>query len=38
MSPHNIFKDLIEQGKEHGYLTYEEINRYLESAIEKSVT
>jgi RNA polymerase primary sigma factor len=23
----NIFKDLIEMGKEHGYLTYDEINR-----------
>jgi RNA polymerase primary sigma factor len=23
----NIFKDLIEMGKEHGYLTYEEINK-----------
>ena len=29
MSPHNIFKNLVEQGKEHGYLTYEEINRQL---------
>jgi len=24
-----MFKDLIEQGKEHGYLTYDDISRYL---------
>jgi RNA polymerase primary sigma factor len=30
MSKHNnIFKDLIEMGKEHGYLTYDEINKEI---------
>ncbi|MHB9155091.1 MAG: sigma-70 family RNA polymerase sigma factor, partial [Endomicrobiales bacterium] len=29
----NAFKDLIEMGKEHGYLTYDEINRGIPGAV-----
>lgn len=32
MDPQNIFRDLIEQGKEEGYLTYDDINKYLPAA------
>ncbi|MFN3966591.1 MAG: RNA polymerase sigma factor region1.1 domain-containing protein, partial [Endomicrobiia bacterium] len=29
MEEKEIFKDLIEQAKQHGYITYDEINKYL---------
>jgi hypothetical protein len=29
----NAFKDLIEHGKEHGYLTYDEINKTIPGTV-----
>ncbi len=33
MEEKEIFKDLLEQAKQHGYITYDEINRYLPETI-----
>ncbi|MFH2070113.1 MAG: sigma-70 family RNA polymerase sigma factor [Elusimicrobiota bacterium] len=33
MNKNEIFKDLIEQAKEHGYITYEDINHYLPESV-----